>query len=344
MRDTGIGIAPDKRATIFNAFTQADNSTVRQYGGTGLGLSITRLLLELMGSRIEVESEVGQGARFFFTLPVKRATAPGANPRDRDTPAADLSDRRVLLVEDVAVNRMIFRQFLQQWGLVHFDEAADGEEAVAMAQQTTYDLILMDVRMPVMDGYMATRAIRALPDDTYRQVPIIALTADTLDEISKHSESPLFTDVITKPFVPEDAHWTILRHLSPPSVSVAEDDPPVAVSLKSVQKMFAEDWLAIRLFMEKAVRELRSMRRRFTQAMVERNEVALVNLVHKAAMLLDLLALYDLRDYLRLCLVLVMDQAPADQMAEAEQQGVTMIDQAIASAEAELSRMDSDDQ
>ena len=311
VHDTGIGIAPDKLAMIFDAFTQADNSTVRQYGGTGLGLSISRLLLDLMGSRLAVESEVGQGSRFFFTLPVKKETEV-AEPDSADTDAAistvDWGTLKVLLVEDLAINRMIFEQFLRQWGITELDEAINGEEAVAMAQQKHYDLILMDVRMPVMDGYQATRAIRSLPEDVYRQVPIIALTADTVDEIKKHTESPMFTDVITKPFVPEDAQRKIMRHVSP-SVAV------------------------------EAVAELKRMRRNFSQAMPTQDETALVNLNHKASFMLDLLALYDLKDYLRLCLVLVMDEVDADTLEEARQEGEAMIDQAIASLEAHLRQM-----
>ena len=342
VRDTGIGIAPDKLATIFDAFTQADNSTVRQYGGTGLGLSISRLLLELMGSRIKVESEVGQGSRFFFTLPAKKeaqAAEPDAADTDMAMPTVDWSTLKVLLVEDLAINRMIFEQFLRQWGLTELDEAVNGEEAVAMAQQKHYDLILMDVRMPVMDGYQATRAIRSLPDDAHRQVPIIALTADTVDEIKKHTESPLFTDVITKPFVPEDAQRKIIRHLLP--LSDGTDEPATAkASLKKLKKLFEKDSPSVRLFVEEAVAELKRMRRNFSQAMPARDETALVNLNHKASFMLDLLALYDLKDYLRLCLVLVMDQVDADNLEDAHQEGEAMIDQAIASLEEHLQQMD----
>ena len=335
VQDTGIGIASDKLATIFDAFTQADNSTVRQFGGTGLGLSITRLLLELMESRIEVESEAGKGSRFFFTLPVTReAETGGSDTAEVALPTVDWNTLKVLLVEDVAVNRMIFEQFLRQWGLVHLDEATNGEEAVTMAEQTPYDLILMDVRMPVMDGYQATQAIRSLPNDAYRQVPIIALTADTVDEIKKHSESPLFTDVITKPFVPEDAQRKIIHHLSP--ATSASDVPPVQVSLKKLNTLFKKDSTAIRLFMEEARRELKDLRREFSQALAARDEMALVNLNHKASFMLDLLTLYDLKDYLRVCLVLVMDQGAPELLEEARQRGETMMDQAIASLETQL--------
>ena len=215
VQDTGIGISPDKLTTIFEAFTQADNSTVRQFGGTGLGLSITKLLLELMESHIEVESQEGVGTRFFFTLPVKKAPQGEASATLDTVPRADASHARVLLVEDVPANRMIFEQYLRQWGVAHLDQATNGQEAVDMVQQTTYDLILMDVRMPIMDGYQATEAIRSLPNAAYQQVPIIALTADTIQELQKHVESSLFTDIITKPFIPEEAERKIIHYLLP---------------------------------------------------------------------------------------------------------------------------------
>ena len=344
VQDTGIGIPSDKLTTIFDAFAQADNTTVRQFGGTGLGLSITHLLLELMESRIAVESEVGKGSRFFFTLPVKKGNEfAGPDSATVALSAPDWKRLRVLLVEDVAVNRMIFEQFLRQWGLSQLDEAANGEEAVSLVQQTLedghpYDLILMDVRMPVMDGYQATRAIRSLPDDAYRQVPIIALTADTVEEIKKHTESPLFTDVITKPFVPEDAHRKIIRHLSPPPA--VSDLPPVRVSLKKLNKLFQKDVLSIRTFMEETIRELNDLRRKFNQALPTRDETALVNLNHKASLMLDLLALYDLKDYLRICLALVMERVATEHLEEARRRGEGMIDQAIASSEEQLRRME----
>lgn len=191
--------------------------------------------------------------------------------------------------------------------------------------------------MPVLDGYQATQAIRSLPDDAYRQVPIIALTADTLDEIKKHTESPLFTDVITKPFVPEDAQRKIVRHLSP--APPASTMLPVRVSLKKLNKLFRNELPSIQLFMEETVRELKDLRRKFSQAMLNRDETAMVNLNHKASFMLDLLMLYELKDYLRICLVLVMDQVATEQLEEARQRGETMTDQVIASLENHLQQM-----
>ncbi len=214
VQDTGIGIAPDKLVTIFDVFTQADISTVREYGGTGLGLSIVKLLLNLMDSGIEVESTVGKGSCFFFTLPMSVDTkeepasiAPVAVADDLPAPL------RVLLVEDEAVNRMVMIQYLQHWWQFSPAEAENGKRAVEMAQRQPYDLILMDVRMPVMDGYEAARRIRSLPG--YANTPILALTADTADEVKKHVEAQYFTVVLTKPYDPQKLRQEILRHAYP---------------------------------------------------------------------------------------------------------------------------------
>lgn len=209
--DTGIGIPADKIALIFDAFSQVDTSTARLYEGTGLGLSITRSLLDLLGSQIEVESEAGRGSRFFFTLPVQVSLL---TTTDLDAPQAaplDLRHLRVLLAEDIATNRAVLRRFLHDhWG-IQLDEATNGREAVELAERNYYHLILMDIRMPVMDGYQAARAIRTIHANT----PIIALTADTREEVIRHSGAQLFVDIITKPFDPQELRDKIAHHGQP---------------------------------------------------------------------------------------------------------------------------------
>jgi len=214
--DTGMGIPSEKLPAIFDAFTQVNKTTVSKTQGTGLGLSITKLLLELMDSQIEVESQEGSGSRFFFTLPAQEASAGESSP-DAPVLSTDkteqMSKLKVLLVEDVAVNRMICNQLVKGWWNLTLDEAEQGEQAVEMVQKKPYDLILMDVRMPVMDGYLATRIIRELPDKRYAEIPILALTADTAEEIKKHPEATLFTDVIIKPFDPQDLQRKMARYI-----------------------------------------------------------------------------------------------------------------------------------
>jgi len=176
--DTGIGIAPDKIAQLFDRFTQGDASTTRVYGGTGLGLAISHRLIEMMDGQIGANSRPGEGSTFWFTVPLRRAEAaqtPSA-PADRAIPAG----LRVLMADDAPANRELVTAIMGGLG-VNLDTVCDGAEAVEAARSGGYDLILMDVHMPVMDGLAATRAIRAMGGAVAR-TPIVALTANVQPE------------------------------------------------------------------------------------------------------------------------------------------------------------------
>ncbi len=215
VQDTGVGIPADQLDNIFEKFMQADSSTKRNYGGTGLGLSITKSLLELMGSSITVKSEVGKGTQFRFNLLFDRDDASGSSaalsqPPEQSEPA--IGPLRILMVEDVAINRMVLQQYLLMWWQVQADEAANGAEAIALIEKNDYDLVLMDVRMPVMDGHEAVAIIRGMESTTKSQVPVIALTADTKNKIAERPSNH-FTEVITKPFDPAELRRKIYAYL-----------------------------------------------------------------------------------------------------------------------------------
>jgi signal transduction histidine kinase/ActR/RegA family two-component response regulator len=182
VRDTGIGIAPDKIDSIFSAFTQIDGSSTRRHGGSGLGLAIVRELATLMRGDVQVESEVDRGSHFWVDLPLKEAPndvseASGLAPTDADDDAGSVS---VLLVEDDVVNQMVVEEMLKMLGC-EVDVVSDGELARRAAAAQTYDIVFMDCHMPVMDGYEATRSIRAAEQGAgSRRMPIVALTADSL--------------------------------------------------------------------------------------------------------------------------------------------------------------------
>src|SRR5262249_33792299 len=178
VKDSGIGIPPEKLATVFEKFTQADTSTTRRFGGTGLGLTICRQLTELMAGSITAESEPGVGSTFTVTVPfVLPKEAAAAAPRPT-TPAPVSLKGRVLLAEDYPANQRIARWMLEKLGL-EVVVAVDGKEALARLAAEPFDLVLMDCQMPEMDGYDATRAVRA-GDTPYRQIPIVAMTAAAL--------------------------------------------------------------------------------------------------------------------------------------------------------------------
>jgi signal transduction histidine kinase/CheY-like chemotaxis protein len=230
--DTGIGIAPEALAHLFDRFTQADASMTRRYGGTGLGLSIGRQLAELMGGRIEVESEVGRGSRFSLVLPLPRArrladpelqpphAAPIAARAESSTDAAAKADPtplRVLLAEDNKTNQMVARQFLEKLGH-RVQVAGDGREAVAAAEAEAFDLVLMDIHMPEMDGLSAARAIRAM-GGPWSDIPIIALTANVMAGIVEQCKAAGMNDYLAKPYR-LGALNAMLRRWSKPSATV----------------------------------------------------------------------------------------------------------------------------
>ncbi len=200
--DTGSGIPQDKLALIFDKFTQADSSISRKYGGTGLGLAITRKLIELQGGTIRVESEVGKGSRFIVEIPfdVVAVAAPAADPALRSSVAATTSPgtARLLLVEDNAVNQRVVLAMLRKKGYA-IDVANNGQEALTILEQSAapFDLILMDVQMPVLDGLETTRAIRA--DARWQYLPVIAMTAHAMTGDKERCLNAGMDAYLTKP-------------------------------------------------------------------------------------------------------------------------------------------------
>jgi len=178
VRDSGVGIAPEKMPALFEKFTQADNSATRRFGGTGLGLAICRELTQMMGGSINVESREGHGSTFVVELPLARCEAAGSEPVD--TVRTDQDGLRLLAAEDNATNQQVLAAVMESLG-IDIDIVADGKQAVEAWGAFTYDLILMDIQMPVMDGIAAAREIRAAEQERGRaRTPIIALTANAL--------------------------------------------------------------------------------------------------------------------------------------------------------------------
>ncbi len=212
VEDTGIGIALEKQRLIFEEFTQADTSTSRNFGGTGLGLAICKKLLGLQGSSLQLKSEPGKGSVFYFTQSFTKITATAELPASAvdhlpSEESKPLSGISILLVEDNEINVLVARTFLERWGAT-IDVATNGQEALDMLDVNRHRLVLMDLHMPVMDGYEATKTMR----NKGLNLPIVALTASLPKEVERNVKSTGFNDIVVKPFVPDDLYRMVLHY------------------------------------------------------------------------------------------------------------------------------------
>ena len=216
VKDTGIGIPPEILPKLFNAFEQADNSTTRKYGGTGLGLVITKLLAELMGGKAGAESILSVGSSFWFTALLKKKDIikPQEVSTNKNDPEKIISQRysgkTILIVDDEPINRELVKFLLEDAKLV-VATANNGKEAISKAQESKYDLIIMDMQMPIMGGLEATRHMRNIPN--HKNTPIIAMTANAFAEDKHRCMEAGMNDILVKPFDPEELFAKVLQWL-----------------------------------------------------------------------------------------------------------------------------------
>ena len=211
--DTGIGISKDKLDYIFESFTQENTDITRRFGGTGLGLAITKRLLQLQNSQIYVESSVGKGSVFYFTLGFKRSLKDEIETVHQaiNYAGTDLAHVKLLLVEDNEINQIVATKFLKQLNIKP-DYASNGKLAIEKASVKAYDIILMDLQMPEMGGYEATRAIRNLGGKN-ASIPIIAVTAGVILDTHNRAMAAGITDFTAKPINPNELYQKILKYI-----------------------------------------------------------------------------------------------------------------------------------
>ena len=212
--DTGIGMSKEYLEHIFEPFSQEENDARTSYRGTGLGMAIVKTLIDKMNGTIDIRSELGVGSTFTVTIPFEIAAEEDVQTVSEEGIKADISGMRLLIVEDNELNLEIARYLLEDAGAVT-DSAADGEQAVkkfSEAPQGTYDAILMDIMMPVMDGYSATMAIRALDRPDAGTIPIIAMTANAFSEDVIKCKKAGMNDHLAKPLVLDELMRTIAKY------------------------------------------------------------------------------------------------------------------------------------
>ena len=211
--DTGIGIAKDKHASIFDSYTQASADTTRHFGGTGLGLAICKKLIELQGGTISIESEPEVGSTFRFTITLGVAEKARMKEVTESVESfTGLEGKKILVAEDNKINFFVANKFLISWGII-VSHAENGQLALELLEHEDFDLILMDLHMPVMDGIEATRIIRKSENPKLKDIPIVALTAAIMSESHDKIDDLNINDYVLKPFKPHDLFERILKHV-----------------------------------------------------------------------------------------------------------------------------------
>ncbi len=283
VRDSGIGLSSEEISRLFEPFEQADTTTSRRFGGTGLGLAICKQLVTLMGGKIGAQGEPDVGSTFWFVLPLVKAKGMSSKQQENSDIGPDqLAGVHILLAEDNPFNQQVAKEFLEQSG-AKVTIASSGDEAIALLRQYRFDCVLMDVQMPVMDGYEATRFIRATPE--LADTVVIAMTANARDEDRGRCRDAGMNDFISKPINPRQLFSTLGRWLAHAGQSAMEADTPETgafVDLGELSKMWQGNYEKIEkfalLFVEVALKDFQEL-----ESAVLQEDTALVSEIgHRA--------------------------------------------------------------
>jgi PAS domain S-box-containing protein len=235
--DTGIGISEENLSNIFNEFVQASSETSRKYGGTGLGLTITKNLIEMQGGSIKAESILNKGTSFIVRIPYQIGEKSMLNSGKEEVVFTPIDKKRILVAEDVTINQIIVKQILEEWGH-EVVLVANGKEAYEAHKKKDFDLILMDIHMPEVDGYEATQMIRHMGDTIKAAVPIVALTANAFKKETDRFADAGFNDYITKPFTEAGLYDCIKKQLQLNSVVDFTKKIKKKISEENIEKLY----------------------------------------------------------------------------------------------------------
>ena len=295
VRDSGIGISQDKIRTIFDSFTQATSDTTRKFGGTGLGLTICKRLVELQGGSIQVKSKEGIGSTFGFTLSYRKAEQQDVQPVP-EIEEYQLNDVRLLLVEDNPSNRMVACSFLGKMG-VQVTVAENGVEALKTVQTHSFDMILMDLQMPRMDGYEATRAIRKL-GGKYQRLPIIALTADVVSDVKDRVAKAGMNDYLSKPFNPNALYHKISKNLNLPAYAPEVPEEDDILTLYDIIDQYSNDIAFVTKLLESLRSSFELLSQQVTASAESKNSYELRRIMHKMLPTIRMIENYELQQQL----------------------------------------------
>ena len=286
--DTGIGIPQDKTETIFESFTQASPETTRKYGGTGLGLAIVKKLLELQNGNISLKSHLNIGTTFTFSIPYLKTNASGLlNKKEKQTDVHSLKGIKILVVEDNLLNQKLVVKLLEDLNCT-VDMAQNGYQAIEKAKENTYDLILMDIQMPEMDGLQATQIIR---NELNSNVPIIALTAHTFkDEEDKCRESGM-NDFLSKPFTVNDLYRVISANIDKQLIEKPENNK--VIDLNFLTKLADGNTEFVKKMLEIYLKQTPENLFALEQSLVTQNYDELRSVAHKMRSSVPYVGLYE---------------------------------------------------